>query len=404
MARTKAADTDSAQAQVLLGERHIGVLHYQRGNCWFDYQDLEPEHPVLGQRFEDDPSYGRKRVPDLPVWFANLLPERRSGLRRLVNSQLGVAESHDFQLALHLGEDLPGAVVIRPMGELPVGLRPVVERADDEADLGFSLSGMQLKFSVVRSSETFRLARPGEFGDWIVKLPSQVHPELPANEHAVMSWAGLAGIEVPEHLLARSTDLHGLPQGVALPGERAFAVRRFDRVSGTRVHQEDFAQVLGVRPVDKGRIGVELELLAQVVVQVCPPEDLDELVRRMVFCIGSGNTDEHLKNWSLRYPDGRRARLSPAYDLVCSTAYPAFRNSRLTLSISGQRDIRYLTADHFRRMADASGADPEQVARTVDETVRAMRDTWSTVAAREETPVFLREHIDERLAAVPLFR
>ena len=33
-----------------------------------------------------------------------------------------------------------------------------------------------------------------------------------------------------------------------------------------------------------------------------------------------GNTDAHLKNWAVIYPDGVVPRLSPAYEVVCITS------------------------------------------------------------------------------------
>lgn len=34
-----------------------------------------------------------------------------------------------------------------------------------------------------------------------------------------------------------------------------------------------------------------------------------------------GNTDAHLKNWAVIYPDGIHLRLSPAYDPVCVSSF-----------------------------------------------------------------------------------
>jgi serine/threonine-protein kinase HipA len=50
-------------------------------------------------------------------------------------------------------------------------------------------------------------------------------------------------------------------------------------------------------------------------------EAVQEFVRRIVFSAAIGNTDMHLKNWTLLYPDGRTPKLSPAYDLVSTIAY-----------------------------------------------------------------------------------
>ena len=83
----------------------------------------------------------------------------------------------------------------------------------------------------------------------------------------------------------------------------------------------------GALPDDKYS-GASYEGLAHLVGALCGDEDLLEFVRRVVFVILSGNTDAHLKNWSLIYPDTRTARNeSPtAHSLVwppMATAQPS---------------------------------------------------------------------------------
>lgn len=51
-----------------------------------------------------------------------------------------------------------------------------------------------------------------------------------------------------------------------------------------------------------------------------PAQDVQELVNRFVAFILMGNTNAHLKNWALRYPDGINPELAPLYDPVCVTA------------------------------------------------------------------------------------
>jgi len=392
----------SSAASVLIGDRRVGTIEFSKGDSWFLYEDIAADHPVLGQRFEDDPSYGREVARGgVPVWFANLLPERESGLRQLINRDLGVLESHDFKLLLHLGEDLPGAVRVVPQGD-STEMPPPGTGISAGGSLGFSLSGMQLKFSMIRDGSRFVLPEHGRGGNWIVKLPSHIHSRLPLNEFWMMTWADRVGIDVPEHTLVSPADIEGIRRELLEGGEQLYAIRRFDREPGGRVHQEDFAQILDVRPHNKG-LGSQ-ELLAQVVSSVCPPEDYDELIRRIVFCIACGNTDEHLKNWSLRYPDGRAARLSPSYDLVSSTPYPRFRKSQMTLSIAGQRDVRYIDLDHFRRLADQAGADEVATVECVERTIGDIQDRWVGVKSEGGLPAFISDHVTERLSTLPLMR
>lgn len=103
-----------ATAGVYLNARRVGTFGYRNGSTWFEYGDIAPGHPVLGQAFETDPLRRRTASGGVPAWFANLLPEPDSGLRELVARELGRKKVHDFLLLTYLGEDLPGAVrVIR---------------------------------------------------------------------------------------------------------------------------------------------------------------------------------------------------------------------------------------------------------------------------------------------------
>lgn len=220
-----------ARARVYLNSRYIGFLLHKDGFGTFTYEDLAPDHPVLGLRFEYDPDYGSERAVSVPTWFANLLPERGSGLRALYARLLGRSDVSDFLLLVYLGEDLPGAVRVEVEGELPAQMSEALEAAEarhGRPKMSFSLSGMQLKFSMLKRGDKFILPDSGEFGDWIVKLPSNVYADMPANENAMMTWASAAGLEVPEHQLVPAGRLSGLPEGVIGEDELAFAVRRFD--------------------------------------------------------------------------------------------------------------------------------------------------------------------------------
>ncbi|MGC5009558.1 type II toxin-antitoxin system HipA family toxin [Streptosporangium sp. DT93] len=385
-------------AYVLLGDRPVGVLEQRAGKVRFQYLDRAADRPVLGLHYEYNPRKIEKAVGGrLPPWFGNLLPEPESGLRRLVTAQLGLKSVSDFTLLVHLGRDLPGAV--RVIGDTAIaesvpgheGLRT------DAQKMSFSLAGMQVKLSMARTPRGFRYVGVG--GDWIVKFPSSRHDLLPENEHSMMTWAALAGVEVPDHTLVPVNDLENVPPELDVPGQRAFAIRRFDRDDGLRVHQEDFAQVFGMLPQEKER--GRAEDVGKVIQRECP-EHLEEYVRRVTACVVMGNTDEHLKNWSLQYPDGRRRRLSPAYDLVCVTSYQAFRRDVLTLPVAGQPDTRYITLDHFRAFAEAVEADPAVVAETVRRTVHALADSWPKVRRECPVPPFVAAHIDERLRILPL--
>lgn len=394
-----------ARASVYLNDRYVGMLQYKDGYGSFRYEDLQPGHPVLGLRFEYDPDYASNPEVTVPRWFANLLPERGSGLREMYSRQLGRSDVSDFLLLIYLGHDLPGAVRVEVDGALPVQMARALEKANvaqGGTNRSFSLSGMQVKYSMREDGAGYSLPSIDELGDWIVKLPGGVYPKMPENEYSMMTWASLAGMDVPDHRLVSGESLHGLPDGQIEKEEIAYAVRRFDRTRAGRVHQEDFTQILDLFPAQKDR-GSQ-ELVGEVLLNECPEIDFQEYIRRLVFCVVSGNTDEHLKNWSLRYPDMRSARLSPAYDLAAVTSYSQFRSAKLTLSIAGQNDTRLITLSHFQEFAESLDADIDETTAVVRDTIQRLKDTWPTIYNDPQTPEFVKEHVENRVRYLPLMQ
>jgi HipA-like protein len=394
---------NSVTAGVYLRERRVGTLGYHDGNTWFDYEDRDPEHPVLGQRFESDPISRRTASGTVPEWFANLLPEPGSGLREIIGSELGRANPHDFQVITYIGADLPGAVRVLADSDLS-DIPELAERKGDKPDyqVRFSLAGIQAKFSMRWAGRGLVLPMSGQGGDWIVKLPDRRFEDVPSNEYAMLTWARLAGIDVPEIELFTGNQLSGLPPGLIAENELAFAIRRFDRTSEGPVHQEDFAQVREVS------VGLKYERatysgLGRLIRTVCP-DDIAEYIRRLVAMVVMGNLDAHLKNWTIRYPDTRNARLSPAYDFISVSAYSRFAKEPLAFRIDGGRHAQVVTMSNFRRLAELAGFESTQVVEVASKAISALIDSWPQVKADCPIPKFLVDHIEERLSTLPLLR
>lgn len=119
-----------------------------------------------------------------------------------------------------------------------------------------------------------------------------------------------------------------------------------------------------------------------------------------------GNTDAHLKNWALIYPDGLTPRLAPLYDFHSLTVYDTYRYAPLALSLAGEVLPSSIHLEHFRHLADRVGTDASRTADTVQETVEQFRSAWAKEMAaetRERYPA-LAEHYARRLDTLPLCR
>lgn len=395
--------------RVLLGDLPVGTLNRtSSGHVEFrllaSYKAAYPR-PTLGQQFVDDLDAIHRARGRVPAWFANLLPE--GALRTLISQQVGVRPEQELVLLRHLGGDLPGAVRIEhEQAELVLRIDepgPVSAREAPDSDWHFSLAGVQLKFSARAQGQGLTIPAGGIDGDWIVKLPDDRYADVPRNEFATMLWARESGIEVPETRLVALADITGLPR---LPEGRredmAFAVRRFDRPGdGQRVHIEDFAQVFGLYPEQKYEHR-NYETIANFVLAVAGEPDFAELIRRYVFMVASGNGDAHLKNWSLSYPGGMRARLSPAYDLVSTIQY--LPDDRLALNFARSKAWADVSLDGFRRMARKLDIDESRLIEMVQAAVERVRAAWSAGCGHFGYPQAAVERLERHIATVPLLR
>lgn len=260
--------------------------------------------------------------------LSNLLPE--GALREWLAQSLKVHVDNEFQMLSYLGADLPGALVVEPMAPDAVpdsvlgahGNVRAVEFENVAPENRFSLAGVQMKFSMKEREGRYSLPGRDGLGDWIIKTPSTRHRDVPLNEYTAMSLASLAGIEIPEIRLVELGNLDGLPP-ISLPDEKlAFAIRRFDRDEGARIHMEDFAQVLVKYPHEKYG-SANYEQIGRIVYGFSGDglADAQQFARRLLVNILLANGDAHLKNWSLLYADRITPRLSPAYDILTTSVY-----------------------------------------------------------------------------------
>ncbi|MBF0306184.1 MAG: HipA domain-containing protein, partial [Alphaproteobacteria bacterium] len=182
----------------------------------------------------------------------------------------------------------------------------------------------------------------------------------------------------------------------------ALAIRRFDRPTpDTRVHMEDFAQILGLYPEEKYK-RYNYESQAKLIMALGAKGDLAAFVHRLVFMVMCGNGDAHHKNWSLIYPDGLNARLSPAYDLVSTILYQP--NDKLALNLGGSKRWEDVTDETFGRMARKLDVANGVMASWVDLARTAILDAWRDNGRDFGFDAKARDDIERHLARVPLSR
>jgi serine/threonine-protein kinase HipA len=375
-----------------------------------DFAD-DPNAPTLSFKAFRDPVTGKYRDAIRPTrtrahpYFANLLPE--GPMRAYLAERANVKPVRDFPLLGLLGADLPGALVMLDHDE-PTSVESVpdpelAEIADDrEKPLRFSLAGVQLKFSAAGTPQRgLTIPAGGLGGSWIVKLPDQRFIRVPENEYAMMTFARMVGIDVPEVGLVDPNDVAGIPSDMRHLTGKALYIKRFDRLAdGSRVHTEDFAQANGLYPEQKYTY-FNFDRLGAQVAEVMGGDAALDLVQRIVFTIGIGNGDMHAKNWSAIYRDGRTPSLAPAYDYVSTVVYVPGDDMGMTLA--GTKKFSDVDDALIARFASRMRMPRKPVLDAAHDMVDRMREAWPQLG--EGTPL-MSEHralLEAHIGTIPLF-
>ena len=176
--------------------------------------------------------------------------------------------------------------------------------------------------------------------------------------------------------------------------EVLYATQRYDRLLGQgeiveglispiRLHQEDFAQALGIKPADKyekeksGYLGKMFGLIQDY--SSNPIEDKKRLLESVIFSFLIGNTDCHVKNFSLLYSkDLKSVRLSPAYDIVATQVYHS--TPEMSFYIGNEVDINRINRSSFVDSAYELGLGRGMVEKTFDNMAMKFEDALTSAA------------------------
>jgi len=334
--------------------------------------------------------------------LSNLLPE--GAMRELIAQGLKTHIDNEFQIFSLLGHDLPGALVAKSMGPedvpdhvlAPYGKVKVTEHKGRDTRNEFSLAGVQMKFSMKEKDGRYNLTKGDDLGDWIIKTPSTRHRHVPLNEYTAMKLASVVGVEIPEIKLVELSKLDNLPQ-INLPEEQfAFAIKRFDRDQNTRIHMEDFAQVLVKYPARKYD-AASYEQIGKVLYEFSGDglADAQQFARRLLVNILLANGDAHLKNWSLRYEDQITPRLSPAYDILTTFVYMEGETD-FALNLSKNKNWYNTSFEHFERWAQKAGIPWRAIKPHLIDTLEIARSLWpenlNDLPMQEDQKKRLRAH------------
>ena len=311
-------------------------------------------------------------------FFEGLLPEGFT--RRSVAQWMHVDESSYLSILHGLGRECLGAIRVAEADETQESSyeqissdhirKLAAEGATKSTDLvvksHLSLTGASGKVGLYYDAENDRWYLPhGTAASTHIVKQSHVRLDgIVTNEQLSLLTAAQCGISIPHSFIINT--------GKGAENEVLFATMRYDRlipkngsrlISGLprplRLHQEDFAQAMGIPASDKYEQETDTHMRGMFDIlrkhSANPIEDQLKLWDLIVFNFLIGNTDAHIKNFSLLYgPDLKSIRLAPAYDLVSTVVYEQSTRD-MAFSIGGICSIDEINAETFRKAAKAVG-------------------------------------------------
>ena len=310
-------------------------------------------------------------------FFDGLLPE--GFVRRTIAKDIQKDEKDYLNILSDLGQECLGAIQI---GKNIESVMPEYIRMSPAEVKELANEGVTKSVNLIKKSHLSLTGASGKVGlyynssDHSWYLPKGTAPsthivkqshvrlnDIVVNEQLSLLTAKKLGIDIPNSFIVfRDTKEE---ENVL------FATKRYDRIINNksrkisdlaapfRLHQEDFAQALGINSIDKYEPNGEHYLKKMTDLlrnnSIYAMSDIVKLWDAIIYNFLIGNTDGHLKNFSLIYSsDLQSLRLAPVYDVVATTIYESsVRN--MAFSINGKKALDDIEIDDFIKEAESIG-------------------------------------------------
>ena len=314
----------------------VGYLKHDRGNVRFHYDDTWLSHP---HRFDIDPDLSLDKAAFHPNpaqgnfgvfldsspdrWGQTLMKRRESMEAKDEGRQARTLYAWDYLIGVQdqtrqgaLRFKYPGSDVflashtlsappVAQLAELENIARQLSDKKLDDLDNlrrwlrvlvapGASLGGARPKANFTEHDGSL----------WIAKFPAK------DDDRDIGAWEMLA------HMLAIRAKIQMMPAKLLRLGSdyRTFAVKRFDRIDGQRIHYASAMTMLKQAASDDASYLDIAQFILTRGARGSIKDDLAQLFRRVIFNVAISNRDDHLRNHGfVLSPDGWR--LSPAFDL-----------------------------------------------------------------------------------------
>lgn len=355
-------------------------------------------------------------------FFDGLLPEGFT--RKSVALSIHSDENDYLKILYELGKECLGAIRIAD-GNISLADNAAYEVLSVEDVKALANEGATKSTELITKAHLSLTGASGKVGlyydsrndSWYIPMGSapsthivkQSHVRLMnivANEQLALLTAKKLGLGIANSFIINT--------GGVADGDVLLASERYDRIfdkdapvvsnlpAPFRLHQEDFAQAMGVPASEKYEMPQKkylhdiMELIQNW--SANPVEDQLKLWDKIVFDYLIGNTDNHIKNISLLYsPDMRSIRLAPAYDIVSTVIYESSTKD-MAFAINGKYSLPTITREDFKYAAEEAGIGSGIAMRRFDKLASEFKDALQYAAEILKSKGFtMAENISESI-------
>jgi len=216
-----------------------------------------------------------------------------------------------------------------PVLQLDYAISEIDKLAKENIAQRISVTGVQPKLSLGFTDESnTRLTIVGALnGRFILKLPNTEYPQMPKIEALSMCLAKACGIDTVPFLL------------IALKGgELSYLTKRIDRdYKGNKLAMEDACQFTNRLTADKYESSHEK--IAKAINQYAynPLISVVRFYEQVIVSFLIGNSDMHLKNFSLIAKQINKYELAPVYDMISTQLLLPEDKDELALHLNGKK-------------------------------------------------------------------
>jgi serine/threonine-protein kinase HipA len=234
--------------------------------------------------------------------------------------------------------------------------------------------------NIIHGTDTMRAG----YEPWIVKFPNIADGlDAGAIEYIYGLMAKDAGLDMTQtHLFSAQT------------GAGYFAIKRFDRNAGQRVH---IHSACGLLHSDFRAPSLDYEdLIALTGMLTRDVREVAKMFQLAVFNVLARNRDDHSKNFSFLMDEAGEWKLSPAYDLTFSSGP---RGEQSTMVMGEGKDPG---AEHLIKLGLEAKLDQELINITIERTRNALSQ-WKILAKEYGVSQANIELIDKKILTSPGF-